>query len=143
MKKITKILIASLVLTFFSTTAFSQQALYNSLNKRMAILYKNGKTMEAISTAQEVVKVAEETFGKNHAYYCASLENLALLFVSEGRNEQAADLYEESYTVRENILGKNHSSLKDVLEKLEKCYEAMKASEKAEGVKARIASLQS
>ena len=143
MKTITKILLATMVLAFFSTTAFGQQALYNSLNKRMAILYKNGKTLEAIATAQEVLKVAEETFGKNHAYYCASLENLALLYVSNGRNDQAADLYEESYTVRETILGKNHPRLKDVLEKLEKCYEAMRATEKVEGVKARMASLQS
>jgi tetratricopeptide (TPR) repeat protein len=143
MKTITKILLATMVLAFFSTTAFGQQALYNSLNKRMAILYKNGKTMEAIATAQEVVKVAEETFGKNHAYYSAALENLALLYVTDGRNEMAADLYEESYTVRENILGKNHPRLKEVLEKLEKCYEAMKAADKVEGVKARMASLQS
>ena len=142
MKVFTKILLASLVLALFSTAAFGQQALYNSLNKRMAILYKNGKTLEAIATAQEVLKVAEETFGKNHAYYCASLENLALLYVSNGRNDQAADLYEESYTVRETILGKNHPRLKEVLEKLEKCYEAMKSADKVESVKARMASLQ-
>lgn len=142
MKIFTKILLASLVLAFFSTTAFGQQALYNSLNKRMAILYKNGKTMEAIATAQEVVRVAEETFGKNHAYYSASLENLALLYVAEGNNARAADLYEESFTVRENILGKNHPRLKEVLEKLEKCYEAMKAADKVDSVKARLASLQ-
>ncbi len=143
MKTFTKILLASMVLAFFSTTAFGQQALYNSLNKRMAILYKNGKTMEAIATAQEVVKVADETFGKNHAYYSASLENLALLYVAEGNNEKAANLYEESFTVRESLLGKNHPRLKDVLEKLEKCYEAMRASDKIQNVKARMASLQS
>ena len=143
MKTFTRILIPTLVLAFFSVTAFGQQALYNSLNKRMAILYKNGKIMEAIATANEVVKVAEETFGKNHAYYCASLENLALLYVTEGRNEMAADLYEKSYKVREGILGKNHPRLKDVLEKLEKCYEEMKSADKVESVKARMASLQS
>lgn len=142
MKTFTKILITSLVLVFFSGAAFGQQKLYNSLNKRMAILYKNGKIMEAIATAQEVVKVAEETFGKNHAYYSASLENLALLYVADGRNEKAADLYEESFKVREGILGKNHPRLKDVLEKLEKCYEAMRAADKVESVKARMASLQ-
>ena len=103
MKTFTKILLATLVLTFISSTAFGQQKLYNSLNKRMAILYKNGKTMEAIATAQEVLKVAESTFGKNHAYYCASLENLALLHVAEGNNGRAADLYEESYLVRERL----------------------------------------
>jgi tetratricopeptide (TPR) repeat protein len=143
MKPFTKILIAALVLAFFSGTAFGQQKLYNSLNKRMAILYKNGKTSEAIETAQEVVKVAEETFGKNHAYYSASLENLALLYVADGKNDKAADLYEESFTVREGLLGKNNPRLKDVLEKLEKCYEAMRAVDKVDSVKARMASLQS
>ena len=141
MKTFTKILLAALVLAFFSAAAFGQQQLYNSLNKRMAILYKNGKTTEAITTAQEVVKVAEETFGRKHAYYSASLENLALLYVVEGRNDKAADLYEESFAVREGLLGKNNPRLKDVLEKLEKCYEAMRASAKVQNVKARMASL--
>ena len=143
MKTFTKIVLAILILAFFSAAAFGQQQLYNSLNKRMAILYKNGKTTEAISTAQEVVKVAEETFGKNHAYYSASLENLALLYVAAGQNDKAADLYEESFSVREGLLGKNSPLLKDVLEKLEKCYEAMRASDKVKTVKARMASLHS
>lgn len=142
MKTFIKLLVATLVLALFSTSAFGQQKLYNSLNKRMAILYKNGKTMEAIDTAKEVVKVAEQTFGKNHVYYCASLENLALLYVAEGNNKKAAALYEESFSLRESILGKNHPRLKDVLEKLEKCYESMRANDKIETVKSRIASLQ-
>ena len=142
MKTFTKILLAALVLTFFSSTAFGQQSLYNSLNKRMAILYKNGKTMEAIATAQEVIDVAEKTFGKNHAYYCASLENLALLYFSDGNSSKAAELYEKSFLVRENILGKNHPRLKEVLEKLEKCYEKMRADDKVETVKARMAGIQ-
>ncbi len=143
MKSFIKILLATLVLTFFSVSAFGQQALYNSLNKRMAILYKNGKTMEAIATAQEVVKVAEKTFGKNHAYYCASLENLALLYAADGDNSKAASLYEESFGVRESLNGKNNPHLKDILQRLEKCYEAMRANDKVETVKARMASLQS
>jgi hypothetical protein len=143
MKTLTKILLATLVLAFFSTTVFGQQELYNSLNKRMGILYKGGKIMEAIVTAQEVVKVAEETFGKNHAFYSASLENLALLYVADGKNEKAADLYEQSFGVRESLLGKNNPSLKNVLEKLQKCYETMKATDKIENTKARMASLQS
>ena len=143
MKTFIKVLLAALVLTFFSTSAFGQQALYKSLNKRMAILYKNGKTKQAIETAKEVIKVAEETFGKNHAYYSASLENLALLHVKEGNNAQAASLYEESFTVREGLLGKNNPELKSVLEKLEECYKKMRADDKLNATKARIASLQS
>ncbi len=143
MKSFIKIALATLVLAFFSTTAFGQQQLYNSLNKRMAVLYKNGKIEEAIATAQEVIKVADETFGRNHAYYSASLENLALLYVAEGNNEKAASLYEESFGVREGLLGKNDPRLKEILEKLQKCYEAMKASDKLENTKARMASLQS
>ena len=61
MKLFIKITLTTLLLAFFSTTAFGQQQLYNSLNKRMAILYKNGKMMEAVATAQEVVKVAEKS----------------------------------------------------------------------------------
>jgi tetratricopeptide (TPR) repeat protein len=143
MKSLTKIILATIVLAFFSATAFGQHELYNSLNKRMGILYKSGKIMEAIATAQEVVKVAEETFGKNHAFYSASLENLALLYVADGKNDKAAELYEQSFGVREGLVGKNDPKLKEVLEKLQKCYEAMKATDKVENTKARMASLQS
>ena len=130
MKLFIRLTLATLMLAFLSTTVFGQQQLYNSLNKRMAILYKNGKTLEAIATAQEVIKVAEETFGKNHAYYSASLENLALLYVQQGTNEKAATLYEESFQVRQGLLGNNNPRLKDILEKLEKCYQAMNAADK-------------
>lgn len=143
MKLFIKITLTTLILACFSTTAFGQQQLYNSLNKRMAILYKNGKTAEAITTAQEVVKVAEDTFGKNHAYYSAALENLALLYVSEGSTEKAAKLYEESFKVRQGLLGNNDPRLKDVLEKLIKCYQAMNEADKIDSVKVRMKSLQS
>ena len=143
MKLLIKITLATLVLVSFSATAFGQQQLYNSLNKRMAILYKNGKIAEAVTTAQEVVKVAEETFGKNHAYYSAALENLALLYVDEGSLQKAADLYEQSFKVRQGLLGNNNPLLKNVLEKLIKCYQAMNETDKIDSVKARMKSLQS
>ena len=143
MKLFTKITLITLILAFFSTSAFGQQQLYNSLNKRMAILYKNGKIMEAVVTAQEVVKVAESTFGKNHVYYAAALENLALLYASDGSNKKAAELYEESFQVRKDLLGDSDARLKSVLEKLEKCYKDMNATDKIESVKARMAGLQS
>lgn len=143
MKLFIKITLTTLLLAFFSTTAFGQQQLYNSLNKRMAILYKNGKMMEAVATAQEVVKVAEKTFGKNHAYYSAALENLALLYAQEGSTKKAADLYEESFKVRQDLPGSNNQRLKNVLEKLEKCYKVMNARDKMDSVKERMKSLQS
>ncbi len=143
MKLFIKMTLATLILVSFSATAFGQQQLYNSLNKRMAILYKNGKITEAVSTAQEVVKVAEETFGKTHAYYSAALENLALLYVAEGSSQKAADLYEQSFKVRQGLLGNNDPRLKDVLEKLIKCYEAMNETDKIDSVKARMKSLRS
>lgn len=143
MKIIIRITLATLILAFFSTAAFGQQQLYNSLNKRMAILYKNGKIMEAIATAQEVVKVAEGTFGKNHAYYSAALENLALLYVEQGSNKKAVELYEESFKVRQSLAGDNSPRLKDLLEKMGKCYQILNATDKIDSVKARMASLQS
>lgn len=143
MKQFIRITLTFLILAFFSTTVFGQQQLYNSLNQRMAILYKNGKIIEAIATAIEVTKVAEKTFGKNHAYYSAALENLALLYVEQGSNEKAAELYEESYQVRQGLPGSNDSRLKSILEKLEKCYMAMEATDKIDSVKARMESLQS
>ncbi|MGD9159018.1 MAG: tetratricopeptide repeat protein [Desulfobacteraceae bacterium] len=143
MKLLIRITLTTMILAFFSTTAFGQQQLYNSLNKRMAILYKNGKIMEAIATANEVINVAEKTFGKNHAFYSAALENLALLYVNQGTNEKAAELYEESFQVRQGLLGNNDPRLKSILEKLEKCYNAMRATDKINSVKARMKSLQS
>ena len=141
MKQFIRITLTTLILVLFSTTVFGQHQLYNKLNQRMAVLYKNGKIIEAVDTAIEIINVAEKTFGKNHAYYSAALENLALLYVELGTNDKAAALYEESYQVRQGLLGSNDSRLKSILEKLEKCYKALQATDKLNSVKVRMESL--
>ena len=143
MKLIIKITLTTFILALFSATAFGQQSLYNSLNKRMSILYKNGKIREATITASEIVSVAEKTFGKNHVYYSAALENLALLYTEQGTNQKAAELYEESFQVRQSLNGSNEPRLKDILEKLEKCYKAMRATDKINSVQERLKNFQS
>lgn len=142
MKTLIKILFVALLFTSFSTAAHSQQTLFNSLNRRMAILYKNGKILEAIATANDVVKVAAKTFGTNNAYYSSSLENLALLYFTESNFKKAESLYNQSLKIRENLLGKDHPRLINVLEKLEKCYKQLGQTAKVKMTEDRIESIQ-
>lgn len=141
MRTILKVLFIALLITSFSTVAHAQKAKYNSLNKRMAILFKNGRSEEAIKVAEEVIEVAKTTFGKTHAYVSASLENLALLHLTKSNYKKAEQYYLQSLNMRERLLGKNHPRLIKTLEKLEKCYEELDEIGKAERVKMRIEEL--
>lgn len=143
MKSFIKIVLAAILMTTFSSTALASQMEYKKLNQRMALLYKNGRNAEAIETAEQVIKVAEQTFGKEHAYYTSSLENLALIYVKEGDFTKALSLYEQSLQIKEGMLGNDNPRLINTLEKIEKCYRELNKEDQLENTKNRIAKLES
>ena len=138
MKILLKTSFILILLISFSAASHAQQAKYNSLNKRMAVLYKNGKNRDAIIVAKQVIEVAEETFGRKHAYYSASLENLALLHMAEKDYADAESLYEESLGVRESLLGKEDPGLIKVLEKIKECLEEQGKLDKVASIESRL-----
>lgn len=142
MKTFLKILLVFILAVSFSLPAEAQQEKYNNLNKKLATLYRNGRTLEAIAVAKEALKVAEATFGENHPYVSASLNNLALLYIAEGQYEKAELLYERSLEIAEEHLGKDNPQLANILENMVKCNEKLGKTEKAEMLEARLDRIQ-
>lgn len=143
MKTFFKILLMVIILaTSFTITADAQQEKYNSLNKKLAALFKSGRNLEAIEVAKEVIQIAEKTFGEKHPYVSVSLNNLALLYIAEGRYEKAEGLYERSLKIAEEHLGKNNPQLADILQNMLKCNEKLGKIEKAEMLEARLDRIQ-
>ena len=88
--------------------------------------------------AKEAVRVAEKTFGEKHPYVSVSLNNLALLYVSEREYEKAENLYEKSLKIAEELLGKDDPKLATMLENMIKCNKKLGRTEKAEMLEARL-----
>lgn len=126
------------LITSFGTVSFAQEELYNKLNSRLATLYKQGKTEEAIKVAEEALQVAIKTYGEKHPYVSASLNNIALLYINEGKYEKAEKLYERSLMIAEELLGKDHPQLAGILENMVKCNERLGQKDKAELLEARL-----
>jgi tetratricopeptide (TPR) repeat protein len=138
MRTLLKILLIVILAVSFTPAANAQQDLYDKLNKKLATLYKGGRTEEAIEVAKEVVQVAEKTFGEKHPYVSVSLNNLALLYIADGKYEKADELYERSLKIAEEYLGKDNPQLANILENMVKCNEKLGKIDKAEMLEARL-----
>ncbi len=67
----------------------------------MVTLYQQGMYSEAAQVAEEVLKVAENTFGPNHPQVATSLNNLALLYQAQGKYAEAEPLYKRALVMGE------------------------------------------
>jgi hypothetical protein len=79
-----KVLIAIAVVTAFvlltGLCAHAQEALWHELCIKLGMLYQEGRYAEAVTVAEEAIRVAENTFGKEHPAVAVSLNNLALVY---------------------------------------------------------------
>ena len=142
MKSITRILLMAVLITFVSTAAFAQRAEYKKLNQRMALLYKNGRNTEAIDVAKEIIALADKEFGKEHAYYAASLSNIAMLYFKEGDFKTAKAKYMEVLSLKESSLGKDNPQLVKVLKDIKKCCDELGESDESQKIKTRLEAIQ-
>ena len=133
MKKLLTPILIMMLITSFSTVVHADRAEYKKLNQRIALLYKNGKFLQAIEMAKKVIKVAEETFGADNAYVISSLNNLALIYFQSEQYENAKLTYEKALTKTENLVGKTHPNNIKILENIKKCCKKLgKTTEIAE-----------
>ena len=142
MKTLLKILLIVILAASFTLPANAQKDLYNKLNKKLATLYQDDRTEEAIEVAKEALEVAKKTFGEKHPYVSASLNNIALLYISEGKYEKAEVLYEKSLKIAEAHLGKDNPKLASILENMVECNEILGKTEKVEVLEARLNQIQ-
>lgn len=138
MRIILKISLMVILATSFTLVANAQPEKYNKLNKKLEMLYKNGRTDEAIEVAKEAIQVAEKTYGEKHPYVSVSLNNLALLYISDGKYEKAEALYERALKIAEEHLGKDNPQLAGILQNMVRCNEKLGKVDKVEMLEARL-----
>lgn len=138
MRLLIKVLLMTLLISSFTITIQAQEALYNKLNSQLATHYKNGRYSKAIEVAKQALEVAEKTYGENHPYVSASLNNLALLYTTKSNYKEAELLYERSLKIVEDIRGKHDPNLIPILKGLIKCCKKLGMAEKAAEYEKRL-----
>jgi len=94
-----------LLLLLLATPLAAQEARWKELNGHAVQLYRQGKYSEAISAAEEAVKIAEDTFGPEHPNTLISLNNLGTLYKLQGRYADAEPLFKRILASKEKALG--------------------------------------
>lgn len=115
-------LAAVLALTSFSIApAVAQQARWYQLSEQVLQLREHGKFSEALPLAQEVVQVAQATYGQDDRHVALSLNELGLVFENlekfpdaEAALRQAESINEKLYGLQSNETASNLNNLADL-----------------------------
>lgn len=95
----------SLLLLFFPVSARALEVGWLDLNSKVVSLYQLQHYPEALSLAQQALAVAESTYGEEHPYTAASLNNLAALYQTLGRYPEAEPLYRRALAIDTALFG--------------------------------------
>ena len=78
----------------------AQQESWEEMNSKVISLYCQGKFGEAVSLAQEALRVAEERFGPEHPNVARSLDSYAALLRKTNRLAEAEELERRAGGIR-------------------------------------------
>jgi len=112
--------------------AQTQEKLWNELNSKCAMLYRQGRYPEATKVAEEALTIAEKTFGPDHPAVATSLNNLAALYTAQGKYSEAEFLHKRALAIDEKALGKDHPGVATDLNNLAAVYQAQGKYSEAE-----------
>jgi tetratricopeptide (TPR) repeat protein len=106
----------------FAFPVYAQEALWKELNSKVIKFYQEDQYTEAISAANEALKVAEETFGPEHPKVATSLNNLALIYKAQGKQAAAEDFYKHALTILEKSSGSDNPRVATAIYNLARLY---------------------
>ena len=78
---------------------------WEELNDKATTLYQQGRFSKAICAGKEALKVAENTFGSDHANVATTMNNLALLYNEQGKYAEAEPLYKQALEIGKKAFG--------------------------------------
>src|ERR1700731_1946094 len=93
----------------------AQESRWKELDAQIQQLQKQGKTTEAVPLAQEAVRVAEATFGPEHANTATALQKLGMADMTLGQYPEAKALLKRALTIREKTFGPEAAPLAEIL----------------------------
>ena len=111
---------------------YSKLQRFNNLATKAYSLMKKGKYQEAVKPAEEVLKLAEKIFEKDHDAVEVALNNLAIIYKELGRYDEAEPLYKRVLKIDEELMGPNHHEVASILNNLAVLYAAKGEYAKAE-----------
>ena len=112
----------------------AQQGNLDELNARVIELYRARKFLEAVPVAEEAIRVAEATFGKDHPKLATAINNLAILYDSQGEYVKAEPLYKQALEIRQKALGETDPAVATTLNDLATMYTDQGRFAEAEGM---------
>jgi tetratricopeptide (TPR) repeat protein len=118
----TKVVIIMVLELSFSLSAYSQEILWEKLNSKVHTLSKQRRYSDALSVAEEALKVAEDTFGPDNPKVAISLNNIAELYVIKGTYAEIEPLYKRALEINEKALGSDHPDVAISLNNLAELY---------------------
>ncbi|MFT5208026.1 MAG: hypothetical protein ACI9CF_001790 [Candidatus Omnitrophota bacterium] len=105
-KPLAVILLASALVVGLSTQLWAgNEKSWDDLNEVMVEQINQAKYTEAISTAQQALTIARESFGLEHMKTAISLQQLANLYRKQQKEDQADILTEEALLIWDKTLG--------------------------------------
>lgn len=121
----------------------AQEALWQELNSKAAMLYQQGRYSEAAKVAQEALRVAENAFGPHHPNVATSLNALALLYHSQSKYAEAEPFYKRALGIVQKALGPDHPQVATVCENMAEIYKKIGKEDEAERLEARSRKIRS
>ena len=103
---------------------YSKLQRFNNLATKAYSLMEKGKYQEAVKPAEEVLKLAEKIFEKDHDAVEVALNNLAIIYKELGRYDEAEPLYKRVLKIDEELMGPNHHEVASILNNLGNLYTA-------------------
>ena len=105
-------------------TSFAQEDRWKQLFTQSGQLQDSGRYAEALPIALEAEKIAESTFGPNHAYTSASLNRVATIYNDLGKYSDAEPLLNRAIEIGIKTVGPEHPGVANMLNNLAALYES-------------------
>ena len=99
---------------------------------RFAELYEQGRYDDALSVAENALKLSERELGTDHLTTATALNELAVVYVALGRYDEAEPVYKRSLAIREESLGPDDPDVALSLNNLAQLYRAQRRYTEAE-----------
>jgi tetratricopeptide (TPR) repeat protein len=110
------------VLIYAENLAIETQNAARLYNQIAYYTYNLAEYEKAIVFHQKVIKIDEQTIGKEHPDYAININNLALVYVSQGKYDEAIELFRQAIKIDEKTIGKEHPTYATRLNNLAMAY---------------------
>ncbi|QDU61063.1 photosystem I assembly protein Ycf3 [Planctomycetes bacterium Pan216] len=90
-------------------------AVANRLHNRAVQMFNDGRTKDALETAEQAVKVREQVFGTGHAETARGYHNLGVMLSRVGRHAEGREYLEKALKIQQQTLGEGHEDFHDTL----------------------------